>query len=431
MQIRRPNQLSGYLYCVVAHALACNAAPLAPALGEPAGGAAEVARAVLDRAAAPAGEPAAQAEPPVESRFYAYAPVEERAVGTRRVEMDVADDRRIPVQLWYPAVDAARGAAEAGRPVIDFEPPGPQRDALIRATRSAGDAYSRRTMHAADAPAAHEQTGRFPLVLISHCTDCLRFGYFSIAEELAAHGFVVAAPDHVDNTLYNYWNGNSVGVDLDGFLDVRRKDLQRITDIMLDANAAVVPQDLRGRIDPDRIGLIGHSYGALTASYASTQDARLRAVVFLAMIASQGGNLPVLGEELAKRVEPVKLSKPSLFITASEDLIEVFGMNELIRQNYLDYPNETWLATLKDAGHYSVMDICGIDSYVANGCGRGIRATQFLVPFEYLDIDIATSLTAAMVTTFMEQQLNGASESTLPEIAADSGGVLTMEHRKP
>jgi len=408
---------------------ACGSAPVAAPSDPPAGPAA-FAQAVLTQAAAPSGEtPRPSPEiPAVAPQLYAYA-AEDYAVGTVRLEMDVADGRRIPVQLWYPAVEGARAEAKAGRPVLDFEPPGPQRDAWQRAARIAGDAYTQRTMHAADAPDVLTRDGSFPLVVISHCNDCVRFAYFETAELLASHGFVVAAPDHLNNTLYDYWNGTSVGVELNDFLETRRLDLKVLTDILLNASAVVVPEGLRGKLDPERIGMIGHSFGALTTSYASTRDDRIRAIVILAMVASLGDNLPVLGEQLAERVPPVELSKPSLFLAATEDVIEVFGMNAIIRQNFEEYPTDTWLATMKDAGHYSVTNICGIDPIFLNGCGSGIRATEFLQPFDYLDIDTATALTAALVTTYLELQLNGSSASTLDAIANGAPGVLKMEHR--
>jgi dienelactone hydrolase len=337
----------------------------------------------------------------------------------------------LPVQLWYPAVESARSQADAGRPVLDFEPPGKRRNQLRQLTQAAGAIYSQRTMHAADAPAVLEQSGQFPLVLISHCNDCTRFTYFELAERLAARGFVVAAPDHVDNTLYNYVEGNSVGVDLNDFLDTRRLDMKALADALLDANASAIPADLRGKIDPERIGMAGHSYGAITTAYAATVDTRIRAVAFLAMTVSLGDNLPALGDELAQRVKVMPFSKPALFLLETEDGINLFGLDTLIRQNYNDYPKETWLVTMKDGGHYSVTNICGIDFGYSNGCGTGIRTSQFLAPFAYLDIDKATALTAQLVTTYFEQQLNGSSTETLEAITAGQPGILTLEHRRP
>lgn len=410
--------------------------------GEQPGGPSAIARAVLQAAAISgialdATEEEREPDDPAEpfsaqlSSFDADvsdAPTD-HAVGTVRVELDVAEGRRLPVQLWYPAVESARAAAQAGRPVLDFEPPGRERSILERLTRTAGSLYTQRTMHAADAPEVLEQAEPFPLVLISHCNDCTRYTYFETAEQLAAKGFVVAAPDHVNNTLYDYVEGTSVGVELDNFLETRRQDMFTLTDILLNPSAVVVPRGLRGKIDPDRIGMAGHSFGALTTAYASTRDPRIRAIAALAMIISFGDNLPLLGAELAKRVPATRLSKPAFLLAATEDVIEIGGLNALIRQNYLDYPSEAWLATLRDAGHYSVTNICGIDPLYTNGCGSGLRVTRFLQPFDYLDIDTATALTAALVTTFFELQLKGTSRSTLEGIAAGAPGVLRVEHR--
>lgn len=78
--------------------------------------------------------------------------------GTLRIELRVSDTRTVPVQLWYPAEESARAAAEAGRPVVEFEPPGSsQRETLERITRQAPATYELRTMHAADAPAVRAQ----------------------------------------------------------------------------------------------------------------------------------------------------------------------------------------------------------------------------------------------------------------------------------
>jgi dienelactone hydrolase len=356
-------------------------------------------------------------------------PERDYAVGTLRVSMDVSEGRRLPVQLWYPAIESARSEAWAGRPMLDLEPPGPDRELLERMIRDAPDSYTPRAMHAADAPEPLEAEAPFPLVLISHCTDCLRIGYYSVAEQLAARGFVVAAPDHVQNTLYDVERGTSVGLDLEGFLERRRLDMLQVTDILLNPSAVVVPAGLRGRIDAERVGMAGHSFGAITTSYASTRDPRIRAVAFLAMAASEGDNLPVLGEMLAESVEPVRLSRPSFFLLAMEDMGDIGGLNDLIRQNFEDYPAESWLATLRDAGHYSVTDICGITSVYANGCGAGIRVTEFLQPFTFLDIGTAMDLTGALVTAFFEQQLMGASAEALEGVARGAPGVLDIEHR--
>lgn len=354
------------------------------------------------------------------------------AVGTVRLEVDVAEGRRIPVQIWYPADESARAAAEAGRPVVDFEPVGSaNRATLEELTRTAPAAYTLRTMHAADAAPVRVQPERFPLILISHCTDCVRFAYFGLSEHLASKGYVVVAPDHVDNTIYNYVAGNSVGVDLNEFLETRRLDIYALTDLMLAADSTLVPEGLRGRIDPDRVGMIGHSFGALTTGYASTRDPRIKAIVSLAMLLSMENNLPYAGPELAARVKLEPLSKPVFLLNAKEDVIQLAGLGDYMRQNFLDSTAEAWLANMADAGHYSPMDICGIVTEYANGCGDGVRVTEFLQPLTYLDIRVATRLTREMVGRFFDHLLLGIATANPQDVATKAAEVLTVEHRIP
>ncbi len=352
--------------------------------------------------------------------------------GTTRIELRVSATRTIPVQLWYPAEESARAAAAGGRPVVEFEPQGtPNRDTLERITREAPSTYELRTMHAADTPPVRAQAEAFPLILISHCNDCVRFAYFGLAEHLASKGYVVASPDHVDNTMYDYVAGRSVGLEINDFLEQRRLDIYALTDLLLDAQSPVVPDGIRGHIDAERIGMAGHSFGALTTGYASTRDPRIKAIASFAMLLSMEDNLPYTGPELAKRVELQPLSKPEFLLSASEDLMEVIGLSNIMRDNFLDATAESWFAVLADTGHYSMMDLCGIMDVYSNGCGTGIRATRFLQPLRYLDVELATSLTRKMVGLFFDRILRGHTNADPQSVAFEAPNVLTVEHRTP
>ena len=352
--------------------------------------------------------------------------------GTTRIELRVSEDRTIPLQLWYPAAESARAAASAGRAVVEFEPRGtPHRDTLERITREAPATYKLRTMHAADSPPVRSQPDVFPLVLISHCTDCVRIAYFGLAEHLASKGYVVASPDHVDNTIYDYVAGTSVGIEIDDFLEQRRLDIFAVTDLLLDSESAVVPEGIRGRVDPERIGMVGHSFGALTTGYASTRDPRIKAIASLAMLFSMEDNLPYTGPELAQRVQLQPLSKPELLISANEDILQIIGIADIMRTNFLDATAESWFASLADTGHFSMMDLCGIMDAYTHGCGTGVRATRFLQPLEYLDVALATRLTREMVGRFFDRMLLGRTSADPQSVAFDAPDVLTVEHRTP
>lgn len=352
-------------------------------------------------------------------------------VGTRSVTLPVGPARRVPAQLWYPAVESARALAEAGRSVLEFEPPGPAREQWARLNERATPHYTQRVMYAADAPASAEEPARLPVVVISHCSECLRFSYMRVAEHLASHGFIVAAPDHVNGTLYDAINGTSVGLDMDDFLEQRRLDMLALTDALLDPAAEVIPADLRGRADPERVGMLGHSFGALTTAYASTRDPRIKAIGILAMIVSLDNRLPFAGDRLAASVQLQPLSKPALFVLAQEDRLALLGINDILLDNFRNYPARAWLATLADAGHYSVTNLCGIVDAYADGCGPGQRVANLFESFTYLNLDYATDLTAQLVRSFFERELNGESSASLEQIAARAPSVLTITEHAP
>src|SRR5262245_60764589 len=65
--------------------------------------------------------PASAPRAPVELAEISAAPEPDFAVGTARADVDVSPRRRLPLQIWYPAVESARAEANAGRPIEEFE----------------------------------------------------------------------------------------------------------------------------------------------------------------------------------------------------------------------------------------------------------------------------------------------------------------------
>jgi hypothetical protein len=350
-------------------------------------------------------------------------------VGTLRIEVDVAANRRVPVQLWYPAVESARTAAEAGRSIVEFEPAGAHRDQLIRIIRAAPAEFTQRLMHAAEAPDVYAQSQALPLILMSHCNDGQRYGLFSVAERLASKGFVVAAPDHVGNTYYDALAGTSVGPDFT-FLERRRADILALLDVMLNPGARSVPSGLRGQIDADRIGMVGHSMGGLTTGYTAILDTRIRAIATLAIPLTASADDPIVSDIILPYTKLEDISQPTLFVRASDDMLQAFGFNDIMHRNFDSHPKEAWLVTLQDAGHYSVSDLCGLDASFADGCGNGVRLTT-QQPFKFLESRIANNDTARVVSAFLETQLLGANPQAISAAVAEDPKVLSLEHHTP
>jgi predicted dienelactone hydrolase len=146
---------------------------------------------------------------------------------------------------------------------------------------------------AVDAPASLACGEPVPLVVFSH--GDLGCGLQSIAftEELARHGYVVAAPDHADAFLCHIAGPPPASQHRpaqpdffkpetwsDATFAYRRDDIKATIDGVLSSG------DFRGVIDPQRIGASGHSLGGYTVvgmagGWPGWIDSRIRAVLAL------------------------------------------------------------------------------------------------------------------------------------------------------
>lgn len=327
------------------------------------------------------------------------------AVGTTRIKVPVSEGRILPVQLWYPAVDRAWYESVRGRPLLEIEPETRENALLEQLLSMAPEPGATHVMHAADAPAPLRQSAPFPLIVFSHCTDCVRYSTLTIAEHLASLGFVVAAPDHVRNTVYDLVEGTSVGLDLPGFLPQRVADMTAVLDTLLDANAGELPPGLRGRIDSQRVGAYGHSFGGLTTGLLVEQDPRVRAGVAIAVHIAIPQGMEAQYPPGVRLADLTRMTKPFMFLVASEDF-QLFNLS--VDDNFRRYPAEAWRVTVHDTAHYSFTDICGMPPPTAAGsCSPAPRQTDPSVSYEPLDIERARDLAKRYVAAFFEFALLG------------------------
>ncbi|MER5351047.1 hypothetical protein ABT093_12010 [Kitasatospora sp. NPDC002551] len=236
-------------------------------------------------------------------------PSGEFAVGTRVVQWtdphrpetfttDPDDRRTVVVQLWYPArkqPDGARRAQYLGRTEHEARTvsealagqvglPGFLLDGVARArSRSVFDA------------AVEGTGGRFPVVLFSPGSGGVRTQNTAWAEDLASHGYVVAALDHpydsaavvlADGRTVTGETGSTGDRDEDdrlaaGWTAVRAADLGFVLGRLEGLDRGEGADPLAGRLDTGRAAVAGHSMGGAAALQAARQDRRFDAVIDL------------------------------------------------------------------------------------------------------------------------------------------------------
>lgn len=218
-----------------------------------------------------------------------------------------------------------------------------------------------------------------PVILLSHGHGPSNFvsslhGYGPIVDFLAAHGFVVIQPTHLDSMML----GLRASADPDAplYWRSRAEDMHYILD-HLDQIEAAVP-GLGGRLDRSRIAAVGHSMGGHTVGMLCGQevtdpvdgmevelaDARVKAGVLMAP--------PGRGEDLAAFATehyPVlttttfaDMTTPALVIVGENDRNPAFSDRKDWRADaYFLSPSPKSLLTLFEAKH----SLGGVSTYDA------------------------------------------------------------------
>ncbi len=328
-------------------------------------------------------------------------------VGNQTISvMNASEGRALTVEIWYPAE-----SAQATQSIQDFASDETERDEIMALLVTVPEQCTRRETSSSQGSQPAASPATLPLVIFSHCYECTRYSSFSLAERMASHGIVVAAPDHTRNTLFD--SGAMLSVE---FLATRASDVSAVLDELLTENSQVLPESLQGRFDAERVGVAGHSYGAVTAGKVLQDDPRFKAGLIIAAPFES----PIFPGVSAANVED-----PLLFMVAVEDnSIGSIG-NTFLRANYEAAVGPAWKIEIADAGHWSFSDIAGIVPQFNAGCGDGERQTVPGEPFTYIDNVLSRDITATYGMLFFAAHLLGdqdaeqaLSVSTLPDIVA-------------
>jgi penicillin G amidase len=234
------------------------------------------------------------------------------------------DTRELNVRVWYPTETTTGTKAPYFSEAL-----GQAISPLVDPTEDEADlsqvVQGLPTNSFLNAPVAETET-EYPVLLFSHGLGALPEIYTTQAEALASEGYVVVSINHTyDSSISVFDDGRVIpqdaaltelttGVtDLTGTevfellaeaVDIRTEDARFVLDELGDINAGDDPLGLfSGKLDLDKVGILGHSLGGTTAAETLALDER-----FLAGINQDGG--------LFGRNADASLTQPFMFINA-------------------------------------------------------------------------------------------------------------------
>ena len=258
------------------------------------------------------------------------------------------------------------------------------------------------------------------LLVFSHGYQSIHIQSFGLMEVLASHGFIVISPEHT---------GNAQASPDDTFDEAaanRVPDVSFLIDMMFARNRD--PEDpFYGRIDEENVGVVGHSFGAMTAigmasGWAGAEpDPRVTAIVPISAVIDgemqsderPSPNAGFTEEQLASITVPVML------IGGTEDINVPIGNNELAFAQMVNAPH-VYKVDVIGATHNHFAAICPIaNTLIEFGLGpeswTGLGAEALIEPYEttcgpdVLPIEEATRLQNLYVVSFFKWYMLNAS----------------------
>lgn len=206
--------------------------------------------------------------------------------GTRAEEAtaDPGDRRNVVVQAWYPAARESRGVRSA---YLDGLGRLPAYVSIL--PRFVMSHYGNIQTNGITGAAVSTDRERWPVVIFSPGYGASRAFYTSLVTGLASRGYAVFAIDHpyeaavveladgrIVTTVENFAKHGSDRIAyMSERLELRAADVRFVLDQIHRADA--LGPRLSGRLDLERIGAIGHSFGGPTAALAMDQDVRIKA----------------------------------------------------------------------------------------------------------------------------------------------------------
>ncbi len=209
--------------------------------------------------------------------------------------------------------------------------------------------------------------GPYPIILFSHGSCGYAYQSTFLTPLLASRGYIVVAPPHPGNTIFEFPTCGTGTAQAQSFLE-RPQDMIFVLDQILAAGADP-SSPFFGAVDGSRIAMTGHSFGGLTTFLVSKLDPRITAAV--AMAPATPGN----GAGM--------FDIPSLIMLGTADTVVSLPA---ARGAYAASTAPKLLVEVEHSGHYTFSDGC----FAGPDCNPPVTLTQseahaaalrYIVPF--------------------------------------------------
>ncbi|MEK5024104.1 MULTISPECIES: alpha/beta hydrolase family protein [unclassified Paenibacillus] len=276
--------------------------------------------------------------------------------------------------------------------------------------------------HVVDGAKLSAAEASYPVLLFSPGIRSTRFQSMTAIEELVSHGYIVVGMDHpYTSAKVTFPDGHSVFYEPDPEFDtsaelyeynvtgvgIRAADASFVLDTLTEWNAQDPNGLFQGRLDLDRTGIFGHSYGGATTAEALAQDKRFKAGVsleggFWGEVAHTGLQQPfmyMMSGGTAQSLDPSVTKKDKVFYEEfAPDLKSVMTKST----------SDTYYLTVDHFIHQSFTEIALLSPSLF---------AKDIDPVQNIDI------TRSYVRAFFDQYLNNKPQSLLDGPSADSPEV--------